>query len=47
MYVMIADELARSMQNVEGGKIPAAAHMLHSFNPSIYNETVLRFLSTH
>ena len=47
MYLTVADELASCMSNVERGRISAASHVLHSFNPSMFNETVLKFLSRH
>ena len=47
MYLTVADELASCMSNVERGRITAASHVLHSFNPTMFNETVLKFLSRH
>jgi non-heme chloroperoxidase len=44
MYHLINDELARCLPHAEQAVIPAASHVLHSHNPQVHNETVLRFL---
>ena len=45
MFLTIADELPRVMPSVERKQIPNASHTSHSFSPSVYNETVLKFLT--
>ncbi len=47
MFLLIAEELARFMPNVQRGKILGASHTLHGMNPQMYNETVLAFLAKH
>jgi len=45
MFLLITDELERSLQNTERKTIPDASHALAAGNPKAYNETVLTFLA--
>lgn len=44
-YHLINDELARCLPHAEQAVIPEASHILHSQNPEVHDETVLRFLA--
>ena len=45
MFLLIVDELERSLPNTERKTIPDASHALAAGNPKAYNETVLTFLA--
>jgi len=45
MFLLIMDELKRSLPNSKRKTIPDASHALAAGNPKVYNETVLTFLA--
>ena len=45
MFLLVSQELARYLPNVEHAGISGASHLLHVMNPQDYNATVLAFLA--
>ncbi len=46
-FLLVSDELARYMPNVEQAQIKEASHLMHVMNPQAFNATVLAFLAKH
>jgi non-heme chloroperoxidase len=47
MFLLVSQELARYLPNVEQAQIGGASHVLHYMNPQAFNDTVLAFLAKH
>lgn len=47
MFLLVSQELARYIPNVEQVQINGASHLLHGMNPQVFNATVLAFLAKH
>lgn len=47
MFLLVSQELARYVPNLEQAQIGEASHLLHVMNPQVYNATVLAFLAKH
>jgi non-heme chloroperoxidase len=47
MFLLVSQELAHYLPNLEQAQIAEASHLLHVMNPQAYNATVMTFLAKH
>jgi pimeloyl-ACP methyl ester carboxylesterase len=47
MFLLVSQELALHVPNVEQAHIGEASHLLHVMNPQAFNAAVLAFLAKH